>query len=168
MRYLAAIHLMVAGVILVMEFGLSPQAASAADAKTATGAKTAADANAWRYVYFQDRWWYWLPDNRWVYWRNNRWNDYSPPTTGSDSAGMASRNAIGGRQPAYAGSAASSDEESPFYGHALSDIYYGPSSAEEIGPFYGHALPREVFGYGAAPRYRRGPYYGHAGSSYMY
>jgi hypothetical protein len=168
MRYLAAAPFLAAGVILLMGFGLSPQAARAADAKTAARAKATADPNAWRYVRFQDRWWYWLPEDRWVYWQNNRWNDFGSPTTGRDASGAASRGVVGAQQPVYAGSAASSDEVRPFYGHALSDIYRGPSSAEDIGPFYGHALPHEVLGNGEVPRYRRGPYYGHAGSSTMY
>ncbi len=166
MRCLGATRWLAAGVIVLSGFGLWTQTARAAEAKT--GAKTAADANAWRYMNFQGRWWYWLPENRWVYWQNNRWNDYSPPTTGSDASGVAPRDAVGGQQASYAGSAASSDEVRPFYGHALSNIDYGPSSAEEIGPFYGHALPREVFGSDSPSRYRRGPFYGHAGSSYMY
>jgi len=65
-----------------------------------------------------------------------------------------------------AGPPATQDQIRPFYGHAESLIYSGPSREEDIGPFYGHALPRDVFGWGPRPRVR--PYYGHAASSYMY
>ena len=40
---------------------------------------------------------------------------------------------------------ASTQDNRPFYGHALSDIDRRPLVRnEEVGPFYGHALPSEV------------------------
>jgi hypothetical protein len=30
-------------------------------------------ADAWRYRYFNGRWWYWRPDKTWAYWTGSRW-----------------------------------------------------------------------------------------------
>jgi hypothetical protein len=43
------------------------------------------DANAWRYVFHQGRWWYWFPSERWSYFDGRRWVDLdslNQPLTG--------------------------------------------------------------------------------------
>ncbi len=150
----AVLVLLFAGFVSLTAFGASPQAAKGPS------------QDQWRYVLFNGEWWYWLPESRWVYWRNGRWNDFVPPAAGADRASAAvARGRVG---PATADPGTTQSEIRPFYGHAGSAIDYGPSREEDIGPFYGHALPRDVFGSGAVPRFRRGPDYGRAGSSYMY
>lgn len=44
-------------------------------------------ANRWRYVWHNDRWWYWTPSERWSYFDGRRWNTYDPRRT----AAVASR-----------------------------------------------------------------------------
>jgi hypothetical protein len=170
MRCRTMILTLVAGLTLAHGFGLWTAAATAAEAKGPAVAtvtptvKPAAAENAWRYVYFNGQWWYWLPENRWVYWQNRRWNNYAPAAVAENRAtAPAPQSGLMLADPA-----ANRDEVRPFYGHAESSIYYGPSGQEEIGPFYGNALPRDVFGPRVVPRYRNRPNYGHAGSSYMY
>lgn len=44
-------------------------------------------ANRWRYVWHNDRWWYWAAGERWSYFDGRRWNTYDPRRT----AAVASR-----------------------------------------------------------------------------
>ena len=40
----------------------------------------AASGEPWRYQWYADRWWYWMPDNHWMLWDERQgWVDYSPP-----------------------------------------------------------------------------------------
>jgi hypothetical protein len=32
-------------------------------------------SDAWRYRYFNGRWWYWKPNRTWVYWQLGQWLD---------------------------------------------------------------------------------------------
>lgn len=163
MRYTAPTAILVLGTLLVAGLDRSPPAARAADAKTAAPAPAAppdanraesklpANSNAWRYVRHGGQWWYWLPEKRWIYWQGDRWNNYVEATAAvndaspSPQAGRPVRLAIGDR-----------DEVQPYYEHAQSRPYGGPSRQEEIGPYYGNALPRDVFGTWFGPRRKRG------------
>ncbi len=113
------------------------------------------DNNQWRFKYHSGHWWYWLPENRWVYWRNGQWNDLTPPATASSDQG-ATASTRRRKSRTLSGAESDSVDIAPFYGRAESSIDRGPSRNEEIGPFYGHALPRDVFGSGLMPRFRRG------------
>ena len=157
MRYVTATRWVFAGVIVLAACSLRAQVVCSAEAKTAPGAKAGADANAWRYVYFQSRWWYWLPENRWVYWQDSRWNDFPAPSS------------VRGETVIIVPSRTDEDQVRPYYGHAESPILYGPSSdMDEIRPFYGHALPGRFVGPFATPNADIRPFYGHAGSAYAY
>jgi hypothetical protein len=117
----AILTLLIAGSIVSTGLGASPQPAASPD------------QNAWRYVWHNGAWWYWLPQQKWVYWQSNHWNDYNPPAFASI--------------PGQSGYGAASDNSDirPFYGHAESRWGYGDVGARNsrIRPFYGHALPQE-------------------------
>lgn len=179
MRHVATTCLLVGGVIAILGYGLPTHAASATDAKTPTGKtsslntesstnqKTAANANDWRYVSFEGRWWYWLPENRWVYWQDNRWNDLPLPSCVQNQQVTYT---AGQRITSTSGdSTAGQGQVRPGYGHAQAPILYGPSSEQDqIRPFYGHAIPGRFFDYPATLNEDIRPFYGHAGSLPMH
>jgi len=42
--------------------------------------------NAWRYVLYNGRWWYWTADNQWALFDGRRWVTFSPESIGSSLA----------------------------------------------------------------------------------
>jgi hypothetical protein len=40
-------------------------------------------ADAWRYRWYQNRWWYYGSDDQWQYWSANRWHKFAGPTAAS-------------------------------------------------------------------------------------
>ena len=164
MRGLTAGFLLVAGMVLSVGPAAAPHA-TAAEAKATSG------ADAWRFVWFQGRWWYWLPDNRWVYWQNDCWNRYPCVVTvqtrsSREPAGPVTGAGTGQTMAGGGGTSGTRDEVRPFYGHAESSILYGSSDGQdEIGPFYGRTVPRRSVGFGGSSEDIE-PFYGHAGSAY--
>ena len=62
--------------------------AGGSQAVAAPAASPAADADAWRYQWFDGRWWYWMPDQHWVWWDQGQgWSDYSPPSVAAAPQG---------------------------------------------------------------------------------
>jgi len=59
--------------------GTQPTAADAHREQSTPSDSRTSGPNAWRYQWFQGRWWYWLPEKRWAYWERSRWVDYTPP-----------------------------------------------------------------------------------------
>ena len=131
--------------------------------KQTTNQKQDQRQEQWRYTFHNGEWWYWLPTSRWVYWRDTRWNAYDARTyTYPAGNGVIVAGRDGG---IYRSSVANTQDNRPFYGHALSDLdRRSLETNNEVGPFYGHALPNEVFGGWRARRSNR-PFYGHAVSS---
>ena len=41
--------------------------------------------NAWRYEFYNGRWWYWAPDDRWAFYNGRRWVTFSPPARAASS-----------------------------------------------------------------------------------
>ena len=35
-------------------------------------------ADAWRYRYWNGRWWFWQPTDSWLYWDRTRWQPFAP------------------------------------------------------------------------------------------
>ncbi|MCE5266891.1 MAG: hypothetical protein LLG00_03285 [Planctomycetaceae bacterium] len=105
---------------------------------TASAADRSSPGNQddWRYVYYNDEWWYWLPEGRWLFWRDGRWNSYAPdsftlcPTVVPWSYGW----------PAWYGVGVG-----PFYERAYGSYYGYGGEESEIGPFYGRPFPRGPF-----------------------
>lgn len=150
--------LLVVGAFAVMGVGLVPVVAKAEE-QAQTKAQT---QDQWRFVFFNNEWWYWLPEGRWVYWRENRWNNYDPKAVvPNDSAAVVS----GGQVGAARSSQGFDSENRPFYGHADSTWGYYPSGGDEAGPFYGHAMPGEVFDGWGWRRSSIRPFYGRAAGS---
>jgi hypothetical protein len=50
--------------------------------------------NAWRYVRYNGRWWYWMPDDQWALYKGNRWGTFEPHSIGSSLAGEGKRRAV--------------------------------------------------------------------------
>jgi hypothetical protein len=48
-----------------------------------------APENAWRYVLFNGRWWYWTPDGEWALFDGRRWVTFLPKSIGSSLADRA-------------------------------------------------------------------------------
>jgi hypothetical protein len=46
-------------------------------------------ANAWRYVLYNGRWWYWTPDDQWAFFNGRRWVTFAPESIGSSLADRA-------------------------------------------------------------------------------
>ncbi|HWB14333.1 MAG TPA: hypothetical protein VG826_34220 [Pirellulales bacterium] len=42
--------------------------------------------NAWRYVLYNGRWWYWTPDDQWAVFNGQKWVTFSPESIGSSLA----------------------------------------------------------------------------------
>jgi hypothetical protein len=62
--------------------------------------------NAWRYVLYNGRWWYWTPDDQWALYNGRRWVTFQPHLIGSSLAGEGTQ--AGGRSP-------QDDEPTRFY-----------------------------------------------------
>ncbi|HVA47230.1 MAG TPA: hypothetical protein VNH11_12755 [Pirellulales bacterium] len=64
--------------------------------------------NAWRYEFYNGRWWYWTPDDRWAFYNGREWvTSPAQPTAGSKTAaaGAARHGELGpmrGRVPSWA------------------------------------------------------------------
>jgi hypothetical protein len=43
--------------------------------------------NAWRYVLFNGRWWYWMPDAEWALYDGRSWVTFQPQSIGSSLVG---------------------------------------------------------------------------------
>lgn len=54
-----------------------------------SGARGGQSENRWRYVWHNDRWWYWMPSQHWSYFGGRRWQKYDPrqPLAGALTAG---------------------------------------------------------------------------------
>jgi hypothetical protein len=45
----------------------------AAGAKSSNAAPARSEGDAWRYKYYEGRWWYWMPSNSWAWYDGRRW-----------------------------------------------------------------------------------------------
>lgn len=85
-----------AGPVEIIPLGASLTAVAATAPAAAEAAPTAGSAapgappaggDAWRYQWFDGRWWYWMPENRWVWWDpTHGWSDFSPPSVAGTPA----------------------------------------------------------------------------------
>lgn len=52
-------------------FAVEPASAATGSSTTTSSPRNTGDA--WRYRFYRDHWWYWLPTNRWAVYDNGRW-----------------------------------------------------------------------------------------------
>lgn len=69
---------LIATIVCLLAVALHDGLAFAADAPRASTVATK-DANAWRMVYRQGKWWYWTPQNTWLTWNGQRCVGYTAP-----------------------------------------------------------------------------------------
>ena len=76
--------------------------------------------NAWRYQFYNGRWWFWTPDDRWAYYNGRKWLTLAlrpaegPATVGQSSAAKIRGPRGGGTYSTYSGT--------QFYGPAGSRL----------------------------------------------
>jgi hypothetical protein len=160
------LSLLVAGVLAYGTLGSS--AVSAAEQ----------GSDSWRYRYWNNQWWYWVPEGHWAYWQNKQWNNYRPSTGSLASRAAGDTNTGSGRVQVpcvlcgYSETSGQSSDvadvgtgRSSAYPES-SRIYQVSAGPSKIGPLYGKALssttPPHAFSTNAEP----GPFYDHAGSSF--
>jgi len=124
---------------------------------SAYGSTEPSGPDAWRYRWFNGRWWYWLPDNRWTYWENDHWVDYSanvavpntsPQSTFEGGAQMGYGAGYNGYQP-YSGNYMPYDGEG--YPASTWGGHYSPGwsrGSPSYGPGWGWGRGWNGYGYG--------------------
>ncbi|HEX7450248.1 MAG TPA: hypothetical protein VF306_22000 [Pirellulales bacterium] len=76
-----------------------PQAAFRPIGATRPALRTGRLENRWRYVWHNDRWWYWTRANRWAYFDGREWSSYDPRRPPTDALTFGYRKAPAFERP---------------------------------------------------------------------
>lgn len=142
-----SVRIFIALLVSVSTLGLTGDSASQATGGSMVQAasRSGQPANRWRYVWHNDRWWYWTPSEHWSYFDGRRWQSYDPrrPLSGALSAGYRKAPAFESPpaappQPPRTWSAEGVERET-----GLANSYYLEGGAASAGgmPLGGESLP---------------------------
>ena len=76
-----------------------PQLAAGAESSTAAPAQP--ESNAWRYKYYEGRWWYWMPSNSWAWYDGRQWIAFEKDPRSRIDARLVQRPARGENSQRY-------------------------------------------------------------------